>query len=191
MKIKSLILVGFLLLLVTSADAAEFKVLKDTDEAFVVMMSRRIEPHDAKKFDDLFRYNKAIKKILVLNSKGGDYTASTVIGYGVRQYGVTTYIPKRAICFSGCSLIFVAGWDKEKGRPSRIKHKTSRLGVHRPGVPEQFADDFMVSRMIPYLADMKAGERFIQITNKTPFRKLYFIKNSELNAMGDYQILNY
>jgi len=139
----------------------------------------------------LLLLNKGHKKLLVLNSKGGDYTASSVIGYGVRLFGVTTYIPKKALCLSGCSMIFVAGWDKAKGRPSRVKHRLSRLGVHRPGVPRQYADRFMKNHMSPYLDSMQAGEKFIQMTDKTQYRGMYFIKNSELRAMGNYQITNY
>ena len=69
---------------------------------------------------------------LVLNSSGGNYVASKEIALWVRRNKIDTVVDHGDGCYSGCSLIFQAGY------PNRLAGKDAMLGYHPVSV--QFDD---------------------------------------------------
>jgi hypothetical protein len=105
-----------LLLLVSfSANADVF-----VDEEFI-FIDEFISQDDANKIKAL---NPAKIDMVILNSRGGEYEASKEIAFWVRHNDIDTMLDEQAGCYSGCSLIFQAGY------PKRYAAKNSILGFH-------------------------------------------------------------
>lgn len=181
----------FILLGIGSAHAAKFRIYAKDDFSVIISMDGRIEKDDSERFRKIISgYPYEPYKALLLNSGGGQMREAMLIGRLVREIGMITVIPRRMRCMSACSLIFAAGWDNFSDKPYRIKHPNSLLGVHHPRMAKKrkkSGQSVMIS-MEGYLMFMRAGSKFYQLTAKTSWRSIRYIKNKELKNIGAYII---
>ena len=76
---------------------------------------------------------------VTLDSPGGAYFEGLRLGLLLHRKGIGTQIMPGATCFSACATIFFGGFDRKTGRPNRVAHEGSRLGVHRFYFPAEAA----------------------------------------------------
>ncbi len=97
-----------------------------------VLASGNIEP------DDAFRFQVYLSKLpkksltsLYLDSTGGSIQGAMAIGRIVHDAKIRTFLTDpSAKCLSACTNIFLAGRDRENGKPYRVKGSANRLGFH-------------------------------------------------------------
>jgi hypothetical protein len=88
--------------------------------------------------DDAFRFQIYLSKLpkkpltsLYLDSTGGSIQGAMAIGRIVHEANIRTFLTDpSAKCLSACTNIFLAGRDRENGRPYRVKGSANRLGFH-------------------------------------------------------------
>ena len=72
---------------------------------------------------------------VTLDSTGGAHVEGVRLGLLLHRKGIGTQIMPGATCFSACAAIFFGGFDRKTGKPNRVAHEGSRLGVHRSYCP--------------------------------------------------------
>lgn len=144
----SAILIGLgLMAYATGALSLEFS--KHPDEGGdenAILASGKIEP------DDGFRLQAYLSKLpkkpltsVYLDSTGGRVQAALAMGRVIHEAKIRTYVSGQSSkCLSACTYIFLAGRDRETGKPYRVKGSASRLGFHN---------------FIPVLEDKKFGAK--------------------------------
>jgi hypothetical protein len=144
--------------------AADFSVLSSTttatgdDPVCNVRLSGPIVAGDNKKLESeldtvgprgapsdhaLGRY----RTTLCLSSPGGSYSEGLQIANSLLEQHFRTMIEPNAICYSACTLIFVAGNFQFEGQyfPDRRLHVAGQLGFHAPyikRIPQQTYSSF-------------------------------------------------
>ena len=88
---------------------------------FAIFVVGEIKPDDGKKFASLAA--RLRRAIVGLASPGGNLLASLQIGETIRNKKFTTIVPDKAVCVSGCALIWLAG-------ARRYVWDTARVGFH-------------------------------------------------------------
>ena len=101
------------------------------DEEFIVLTGH-ITKSDA---DTITALNPDKIEMMILNSRGGEYIASKEIASWVRHNDIDTMLDNNVGCYSGCSLIFQAGY------PKRFAARNSILGYHPVRIEIKEADD--------------------------------------------------
>jgi len=117
----------------TSAFCLDFsKAANEAENENAVLASGKIEP------DDAFRFQSYLGKLpqkavtsLYLDSTGGNVQSSIAMGRIVHDAGIRTFVAgASAKCNSACTNIFLAGRDRETGKPYRVKGSANGLGFH-------------------------------------------------------------
>jgi hypothetical protein len=88
--------------------------------------------------DDAFRLQTYLSKLpekpvisLYLDSSGGSVQGAIALGRVVNEAKIRTYVTGAgARCNSACTNIFLAGRDRETGKPYRVKGSTNAVGFH-------------------------------------------------------------
>jgi len=88
--------------------------------------------------DEAFRFQTYLSKlppkpqtVLYLNSGGGSVQGAIAMGRIVYAAKIRTFVTTpSARCNSACTNIFLAGRDRETGKPYRVKGTTNPLGFH-------------------------------------------------------------
>ena len=88
--------------------------------------------------DDAFRFQVYLSKLtpkpgtsLYLDSTGGSVQGAMAIGRIVHEARIRTFVTTAAAkCNSACTNIFLAGRDRETGKPYRVKGSGNGLGFH-------------------------------------------------------------
>jgi hypothetical protein len=127
---------------VPAAHALEFsKAPNEAENENAILAKGSIEP------DDAFRFQAYLSKLppkpvtsLYLDSTGGQVQASMALGRVVSEAKIRTYVTgASARCLSACTNIFLAGRDRETGKPFRVKGSANNLGFHNfyPNLPDK------------------------------------------------------
>ena len=167
-------------------------------QPFRIWITGTIKKGDGARFlkiteEQYFRSGYQGKPVVYLNSRGGSVHEALKIGILIRTFGMQTYIDHRKVCYSACSMIFVAGYDLFNEIPNRVKSRSGRLGFHRPHdrVKGRIIDSLKVEEsewLRQYLDTMNAGNNLFQLTIKTSPKRIRIIKNRELATMGAYAL---
>jgi hypothetical protein len=88
--------------------------------------------------DEAFRFQIYLSKLpprsqtsLYINSTGGSVQGAIAMGRVVHVAKIHTFVTTpNARCNSSCTFIFLAGLDRETGKPYRVKGSTNGLGFH-------------------------------------------------------------
>jgi hypothetical protein len=88
--------------------------------------------------DDAFRFQAYLSKLpqrpvtsLYLDSTGGSLQGAMALGRVVNEARIRTYVTGlSARCNSACTNVFLAGRDRETGRPYRVKGSANAIGFH-------------------------------------------------------------
>jgi hypothetical protein len=88
--------------------------------------------------DEAFRFQTYLAKLppkpqtsLYLNSTGGSIQGSIAMGKVVYDARIRTFVTMpSARCNSACTNIFLAGRDRESGKPYRVKGTANGIGFH-------------------------------------------------------------
>lgn len=88
--------------------------------------------------DDAFRFQTYLSKLtpkpqtsLYLNSNGGSVQGAMAVGRIVNEVRIRTYVTMpSARCVSACTSIFLAGRDRETGKPYRVKGAGNSIAFH-------------------------------------------------------------
>jgi hypothetical protein len=88
--------------------------------------------------DDAFRFQSYLSKLpqkpltsLYLDSTGGSIQGAMAVGRIVHEAKIRTFLTgPSAKCNSACTNIFLAGRDRESGKPYRVKGSANGLGFH-------------------------------------------------------------
>jgi hypothetical protein len=88
--------------------------------------------------DDAFRFQTYLSKLpqkavtsLYLDSTGGSVQGAMALGRVVNEARIRTYVTgPSARCNSACTNIFLAGRDRETGKPYRVKGSANAVGFH-------------------------------------------------------------
>lgn len=91
-----------------------------------------IEPNDAFRFQTyLSKLPKKPVTSLYLDSTGGSVQGAIALGRVVNEAKIRTYVTgPSARCNSACTNIFLAGRDRETGKPYRVKGSANTIGFH-------------------------------------------------------------
>jgi hypothetical protein len=104
-----------------------------------VLATGPVEKEDAFRFQAYLAKLPAKAKVsLYLDSGGGLVYPSLELGRVVNELKISTYVVGNSKCQSACTNIFLAGRDKETGKPFRVKGTTNNVGFHNfvPGYVE-------------------------------------------------------
>ena len=88
--------------------------------------------------DDAFRLQTYLSKLppkktisLYLDSTGGSVQGAMAVGRVVNEIRIRTYVTTpNARCNSACTSIFLAGHDRETGKPFRVKGSANPVSFH-------------------------------------------------------------
>jgi len=115
------------------AHALDFsKHPNEAENENAILAKGSIEPEDA------FRLQAYLSKLppkpitsIHLDSGGGQVQASMALGYVVNEAKIRTYVTgASARCNSACTNVFLAGRDRETGKPFRVKGSANNVGFH-------------------------------------------------------------
>lgn len=139
--------ISFLLLVVTIALAGTGKsafsaeIAKANDPLCLMELRGKIVKGDLQRFNTLADETlpgsdgeTTWKNTLCLNSPGGNLAEGTAIAGEIYKRGITTIIREGEECYSACAIMFMMGiaQGNEMGWTSRLMHKNTQLGFHRP-----------------------------------------------------------
>jgi hypothetical protein len=131
---------------------------------------------------------------VTLDSSGGTHFEALRLGLLLHRKGMGTQIMPGARCFSACASIFFGGFDRKTGRPNRVAHEGSRLGVHRAFRMTPFDGGTSLPlrrRSVPsdrevfaaaklYFADMRVSEKIWRMFMETPPEGIYIVTPSDM-----------
>ena len=111
-------------LFASAAHAAEFKIFRSENdkEASLIVMRGEIELGDDAKLKELLVGLKT-PPLIMLESPGGNLSASLGMGLAIRNAGANTIVDEKALCASGCALAWLGG-------KNRIAFPTSKIALH-------------------------------------------------------------
>jgi len=183
-----------------SAEAMEFsRHPADTDEVNAVLAKGRIEAQDVLRFIAYVdRLPKKKRTDIYLESQGGSVQTAMALGREIYKSKFRTYAVNPAPgtgCSSACTLVLIAGRDKETGKPYRVKGSSTRVGFHNfyPVLPEKAytAKDILATEaraqkvildIANYLLEVDADLSFLKYSLKQ--KEIYPIKNEEALSVG-------
>ncbi|HMK80895.1 MAG TPA: hypothetical protein VK438_14670 [Xanthobacteraceae bacterium] len=136
MSLSDLVRLATLLGAIAFAGAAHAltyaKYSEEGPDENAILASGNIEP------DEAFRFQTYLSKLppksqtsLYLNSTGGNVQGAIAMGRVVHAARIRTYVTSpSARCNSACTSIFLAGRDRETGKPYRVKGSNNPIGFH-------------------------------------------------------------
>jgi hypothetical protein len=141
---RSLLLLPTLVWLIAATSSAHAltysKYAEEGADENAIMATGNIE------VDEAFRFQTYLSKLppkpqtsLYLNSGGGSVQGAIAMGRVVHSARIRTFVTTpSAHCNSACTSIFLAGRDRETGRPYRVKGSTNLIGFHNftPDLPD-------------------------------------------------------
>ena len=130
--------------------------------------------------------------ILVLNSPGGAHFEALRAGLLVQRKGIGTRVMPGAHCYSACASIFFAGTDRMTGKPDRVAHEGSKIGVHRPSqdlsTPSKLwseRDERRVHNAVAaYLGDVHVSEKIRAKFLETEPAQIYLLTPADMAENG-------
>jgi hypothetical protein len=117
----------------SGATAMEFsKHSSDSDTENAILAKGEID------HDDAFRLQTYLSKLpqkpvtsIYLDSTGGIIQGAMALGRVIHEARIRTYVTGAgARCNSACTNAFLAGRDRETGKPYRVKGSTNTIGFH-------------------------------------------------------------
>lgn len=184
----------------TTAGALEFsKHPADSDDVNAVLVKGRIEAQDVLRFiAHVDRLPKKKRTDIYLESPGGSIQTAMALGREIYKSKFRTYAINPASgssCSSACTLVLIAGRDKETEKPYRVKGSTTRVGFHNfyPVLPEKaytakdvLATEARAQKVIldiaNYLIEVEADLTFLKYSLRQ--KEVYPIKNEEALSIG-------
>jgi len=144
MSMRGLLLLSALAwLIVTASPAHALTYSKYSEEGAdenAIMASGNIE------LDEAFRFTAYLSKLprkaqtsLYIASGGGSVQGAIAMGRVVHDANIHTFVTTpSARCISACTSIFLAGRDRETGKPYRVKGSKNAIGFHNftPNLPD-------------------------------------------------------
>jgi hypothetical protein len=120
---------------------------------------------------------------VTLDSPGGAHFEGLRLGLLLQRKGIGTQILPGATSFSACASIFFGGFNRKTGRPNRVAHEGSRLGVHRASLLTRATDEnerrlFAAAKL--YFADMGVSEKIWRMFMETPPQDIYIVTPSDM-----------
>lgn len=131
-----------------SAAAADFRIIEYQGRRALLIQDEqatkdsprgKIQAGDAGRFDKALREAMPVSEVL-LNSGGGSEADGLAIGRTIRRAGLSTRVPKGALCASACADIFMGG-------VARRVDEGGRYGIHmatRAGNPKFMEEVFVL-----------------------------------------------
>jgi hypothetical protein len=121
---------------------------------------------------------------VTLDSPGGAHFEGLRLGLLLQRKGIGTRIMPRATCFSACASIFFGGFNRKTGKPNRVAHEGSRLGVHRmthvSGIWSAEIERRVGAAAQVYFADMRLSEKVRRMFTETPPHDIYILTLSDM-----------
>jgi hypothetical protein len=127
---------------------------------------------------------------VTLDSPGGAGFEAKSLGLLLHQKGIGTQIMPGATCFSACAAIFFGGFDRKTGRPNRVAHEGSRLGVHRSiqwmnlrgggTIRSDEIDRRAFAAHKLYFDYMRVSEKIWRMLMETPPEDMYIVTPSDM-----------
>jgi hypothetical protein len=117
----------------SGAAAMEFsKHPNDSETENAILAKGEIDP------DDAFRFQTYLSKLpqkpitaLYIDSTGGNIQGAMAFGRVINEAKIRTYVTGAgARCDSACTYVFLAGRDRETGKPFRVKGSANRIAFH-------------------------------------------------------------
>ena len=121
---------------------------------------------------------------VTLDSPGGAHFEGLRLGLLLQRKGIGTRIMPGATCFSACASIFFGGFNRKTGKPNRVAHEGSRLGVHRmthdSGIWSAEIERRVGAAAQVYFADMRLSEKVRRMFTETPPHDIYILTPSDM-----------
>jgi hypothetical protein len=116
-------------------------------------------------------------ELVVLNSGGGLVSMRLLIADDIHSQSLSTLIPIGSGCYSACSLIFLAGADRQAD---------GELGVHQisNGVGDLVSAQLSISDILDVLNRFDTPIEVLTIMFRTPPEDMYVFKAAEIERYG-------
>ncbi len=161
----------------TSAFCLSFsKAPNESEDENAILASGKIEPDDAFHFQSyLSKLAQKPVTLLYLNSTGGSVQSAMAVGRIVHEAKIRTFVTgTSAKCLSACTNIFLAGRDRETGKPYRVKGTANGLGFHN---------------FVPLLDDKQYGAKDAANVMAQAQRTIYTLANYFQEIDADLELL--
>jgi len=159
------------------AEVSQFGPFRtDTARPDVIELNGEIDSGSALAFRRALSAAPAAK-LLVLQSDGGLVSMGLLIADDVFQRKLATLIPKDAHCFSACSFIFLAGWERQAD---------GQLGVHQisSDLPDLSSAQLSISDIIDVLNRFGTSMDVLTIMFRTPADDIYVFSPAEITKFN-------
>ena len=124
--------------------------------------------------------NMQIGGTVILNSPGGNLENAAAIGRLVRARFFSTSIPRRAVCYSGCVVIWLAGDRRELDPRSLIGVHSARKDNGATNERSEEGNAFMADFML----EVGAPKDFIDLALKADPQKMTYLNYEMVKAWG-------
>jgi hypothetical protein len=175
----------------TKPGAADVRV-EENAQSVTIHIYGRFRAQDFNRLDAMLEQMEKRRALtdatVTLDSPGGSHFEALRLGLLLHRKGIGTQILPGATCFSACASVFFGGFDRKTGRPNRVAHEGSRLGVHRfKHIPDgrsrspTASDDARVLLAArSYFADMRISGKLLRMFEETPFDQIYIVTPSDM-----------
>lgn len=145
-----------------------------------IVIFGRISPETEGAFTSAAAANRGAR--VVLNSGGGALTPALNIGRFIRENRMQTFVPDGSGCFSACSLIWLAGTERNIGLGARI-------GFHAAYVAQQGGGPGQVSSagnavIGAYLSRLGYNDGAIRLFTSAPPNQIVVVKPQQFEQNG-------
>ena len=169
----------------------------DSETENAILAKGGIDPDEAFRFQTYLTKlpNKPITS-LYLDSTGGSVQGAIALGRVVNEAKIRTYVTgPSARCISACTSIFLAGRDRETGKPFRVKGSTNGVAFHnfKPTLEEKqygvkdaanviMRAQSVVFSLATFYQEIEADLELLGLGLKQ--KDLYFIPNQDALRLG-------
>jgi hypothetical protein len=152
-----------------------------TSNGDIITLSGSIARRDGNRFAaylERIGFRPGSRLRLSLNSPGGDAQEAYEIAGSLKEGLVTTIVTGRAVCYSACFLLFIAGHDRMTGPQAQIGiHSTSETNGHESR--DTYAATMIIARQA---AEWGVPEKLIGKLVSTPPWGISILSQSELRS---------
>jgi hypothetical protein len=126
------------------------------------------------------------RPLVFLDSPGGIIQSGLAIGRFIRANGLDTVVPNRAVCFSTCGLIWLAGGERWVGDSAQVGFHAASTGAPRGRTPARVSSsgNALVGAYLGHLGmnDLQIGV----LTEASPSRMLVLnsLRPAQLAELG-------
>jgi hypothetical protein len=154
-----------------------------SDGGDIITLSGKIARGDGNRFAaylERIGFRPGSRLRLSLNSPGGDAQEAYEIAGSLKFGLVTTIVTGRAVCYSACFLLFIAGHDRMTGPQAQIGiHSTSEANGHESW--DSYAATMIIARRA---AEWGVPEKLIGKLVSTPPWGISILSRSELRSLN-------